>query len=261
MITPLKIFEEITVLMNNGEQCSLVTITDAKGSTPREIGARMIVKKNLEIIGTIGGGSIEAEAIKLAEKAMQSGETVKKEFDLTSEDAKGTDLICGGKLTLLIEPMLPVERLIICGGGHVGRALTKIAEMLNFQIWILDDRFEYANPEAFPNVFKTVQVKNWKNPFENIPIDNKTYIVIVTRMHQGDEDCLRKSLKTKARYIGMIGSRTKVKIIKEDLIKEGFPKKDVENVHSPIGLKIGGSFPEEIAVSIAAELLQVRYQK
>lgn len=259
MITSAKIYEAITELLRKGEQCALVTITDASGSTPRGVGTRMIVKKDLEIIGTIGGGIIEAEAITLASQAMKSGEIIKKKFDLSKEQSSGYDLICGGQLTILIEPMIPPEKLIICGGGHVGQALAKIADMLNFQIWIIDDREEFSNKELFPMAYKTLSADKWENAFKDVPIDDKTYIVIITRFHQGDEVCLRLALRTKARYIGMIGSKTKVKIIKEKLIEEGFPKENVENVHSPIGLKIGGSSPEEIAISIAAELIQTRY--
>lgn len=261
MVSTIKIYEEALELMRKGVRCAIVTITDAEGSTPRGVGARMIVKEDGDIIGTIGGGSVEGEAVKLALQAIKNNEILKKDFDLGFDKASESGLICGGRQTILIEPVEPIEKLIICGGGHVGQALAQIASLVNFQITIIDDREEFINPALFPPGTKTILSAKWVDAFKNATVDSNTYIVIVTRHHAGDEICLRQVLKTNAKYLGMIGSKSKVQLILDKLIKEGYDKKKIKNLHSPIGLKIGGSSPQEIAVSIAAELIQTRYQK
>jgi len=257
----VKIFEEIVKSIKSGKRIVLVTIVDAEGSTPRGIGAKMVVKENLEIVGTIGGGIIEAEAIALAKEAMETKKILRKNFDLNSKEPDSAEPICGGKLTILVEPIEPQDKLIIFGAGHIAQALVKISEILSFQIYVVDDRLEFANRNIFPTVFEVLYTKNWDDVFEKLQIDSNTYIVIVTKFHKGDEICLRKALKTDACYIGMIGSKAKARAIKEKLLNEGFSNNLIEQIHCPVGLKIGGDSPEEIAVSIAAELVQTRNKK
>jgi len=166
-------------------------------------------------------------------------------------------MICGGDLEVFIEPILTTPTLFIFGGGHISLPLAKTAKLLGFKIAVIDDRAEFANTERFPEA-EMVLADDFTKAFSKLKIDKTSYIVIVTRGHQHDELVLDMALGTPAKYIGMIGSKTKVKATYSHLLAKGVPKEKLDSVHSPIGLEIGAQTPEEIAVSILAEIVKVK---
>ena len=166
-------------------------------------------------------------------------------------------MICGGDMEVFIEPILSSPTLYIFGGGHVSLPVAKIGKLLGFKIAVIDDRTEYANPQRLPEV-ELILAEDFNKAFSKLKIDKSSYIVIVTRNHENDELVLELALGTEAKYIGMIGSKTKNKAIFSHLLAKGIPKNLLDKVHVPIGLEIYAQTPEEIAVSILAEMVKVR---
>jgi xanthine dehydrogenase accessory factor len=251
------IYQEIVRVKEAGLEAALVTIVSATGSTPREEGAKMLVKPDGTIVNTIGGGSLEAQVIKEALGVINQGKPKHMHFTLTDKEASEVGMICGGNVEVFIEPILTEPTLYIFGGGHISLSLAQMAKPLGFKIAVIDDRAEFANAERFPEA-EMVLADDFTQAFPKLKIDKTSYIVIVTRGHQHDELVLEWAVTTPAKYIGMIGSKTKVKATYSHLLAKGVPQEKLDSVHSPIGLKIGAQTPEEIAVSILAEIIKVR---
>jgi len=248
------IYKEIVRLKSNGECAALATVISTTGSTPREQGAKMLIRQDGSIIGTIGGSILEGQVREEAKNVIRERKAKIFHFDLTGKKEDG--MICGGKADVYIEPIIPKPILYIFGGGHISFSLARIGKMLDFQIVVIDDREEYANPERFPEADKTI-ANDYTNAFPQISVDKSSYLVIMTRGHAFDQTVLEWAITTDAKYIGMIGSRKKIKTIRDNLIAKGIAENDLKRVHSPIGLAIGAETPEEIAVSIMAEIIKV----
>ncbi len=251
------IFEEVVQARRAGTRAALATIIVRKGSTPRKDSAKMLIFEDGRQIGTIGGGCSEAEVCREALAVIRSERAKLLSFDLTDEDAEESALLCGGTMEVYLEPILPDPGLIVFGGGHIGQSVAEIASNLGFAVTVADDRTKYANRERFPTADNVV-VGTWDEIFGKIEVSSSSYIVIATRGHQYDLACLRFAVGTPARYVGLLGSRRKVKILIETLQKEGVDPANFEKVYAPIGIEIGSETPEEIAVSIAAEVVAVR---
>jgi xanthine dehydrogenase accessory factor len=251
------IYQEIVRVKTEGEEAALVTVVSASGSTPREEGAKMLVRTDGSIIGTIGGGSLEAQIIKEAVKVIRQGKPKRLHRSLTAKEAGEEGMICGGDLEVFIEPILTPSTLYIFGGGHIALALTKMGKLCGFNITVIDDRAEFASAERFPEA-DAILAGDFTKSFPKIKIDNSSYIVIVTHGHRHDEVVLEWAVTTLAKYIGMIGSKTKNETIYTHLRAKGISQEQLDRVHAPIGLEIGAQTPEEIAVSILAELIKVR---
>jgi len=251
------IYQEIVRVKTEGEEAALVTVVSATGSTPREEGAKMLVKPDGSILGTIGGGSLEAQVIEEAVRVIKQAKPKRLHMSLTAKEAEEAGMICGGELEVFIEPILTPPTLYIFGGGHISLPLAKMGKLLGFNIAVVDDRADFAHPERFPEA-EIILAEDFTRSFPKIKIDKSSYIVIVTRGHQHDELVLEWAVGTPARYIGMIGSKTKVKTIYSHLLARAISKEQLDRVHSPIGLEIEAQTPEEIAVSILAEVIKVR---
>ena len=251
----LDIYQEIVKLTAEGEEAALVTIVSTSGSTPREEGAKMLVKADGSILGTIGGGSLEARVCDEALEVIRKGKPKQLHFRLKEGEEPG--MICGGDLEVFIEPILSSPTLYIFGGGHISLPLAKMGKLLGFKIAVIDDRAAFANPQRFPEAELTL-AEDFNKAFPKLKIDKSSYIVIVTREHQYDELVLEWALGTQAKYIGMIGSRTKNKAIFSHLLARGVSQELLDKVHAPIGLEIHAQTPEEIAISILAEMVKVR---
>jgi xanthine dehydrogenase accessory factor len=251
------IYQEIVKVKTEGGEAALVTVVSASGSTPREEGAKMLVKPDGSIVGTIGGGSLEAQIIEEAVKVIRQGKPKRLHRSLTAREAGEEGMICGGDLEVFIEPILNPSTLYIFGGGHIALALTKMGKMVGFKIAVIDDRAEFASAERFPEA-EVVLADEFTKSFARLKIDKLSYIVIVTHGHKHDEVVLEWAVGTPARYIGMIGSKTKNATIFSHLRDRGISEEQLDRVHAPIGLDIGAQTPEEIAVSILAELIKVR---
>ncbi len=265
-----KIYNAIYEILKQNKKGALITIVDTKGSTPRKAGTKMFITEDGDSFGTIGGGNFETAMIKealnfihknkfLTSKSPKGISNVLiKEFDLSALDKNEFDMHCGGKMKVLIEPITSSPKAIIFGGGHISITLVKILKLLEFHITVLDDRKKYANKNRFPEVDKVI-AGNFERQFSKLKVDDNTYLIIVTRAHSQDQTCLQFALQTKPKYIGMIGSKMKWEGIKKNLIKKGIKKKEFERVHCPIGLSINAQTPEEIAISICAEIIKIKY--
>lgn len=233
-----------------------MTVVRAQGSTPQRAGAKMLVFKDGRTVGTIGGGCYENEAIHKARQALDDGRSQLLHFELNDDFAQENGLICGGRMDVHVDPLLPDPRLYIIGAGHVGYQLGKIAPDAGFRIHVVDDREKFANTERFPHAEITVErIPDWLHRADIVP---SAFVVVVTRGHQHDLDAMRALAARDLRYLGLIGSRAKVARIYEALSAEGLPPACMERIHAPIGLEIGAITPAEIAVSILAELIAVR---
>ncbi len=250
-----EIYREIARLSAEGREAAVATVTVASGSTPREEGAKMLVRADGSIMGTIGGGSIEKKVIQEALAVIRDGKPKKVAYRLQATGELG--MICGGDMEVFLEPLPITPHLYIFGGGHIALPLAKMAHITGFKISIIDERPAFANPERFPDAAQTI-TSDIATAFEQLTIDHSSYIVIVTHGHKGDETALAAALKTPARYIGMIGSKEKNRTVFAHLLAQGYTQEDLDRVHAPIGLRIKAQTPEEIAVSILAELIQER---
>jgi xanthine dehydrogenase accessory factor len=334
-------------LLAEGEDLVLATIISHAGSTPRSVGTKMAVRRNGTIVGTIGGGLVEAEILKLAPEVFDTARAQVKTIELMGATTATTDqMICGGRLMIMleylathpqtireiqdliavlqkgrkgylikslqidpeagraesflihdgqivfgrsflseswlrdfapeadkirtpfimeaenqrffIEPTFVPGTVFIFGAGHVSQQVAEVAALVKFRTVVLDDREEFANSQRFPKADQIVVPSSFEQAFTGLEMDSDSYMVIVTRGHLHDKTVLEKALRTKAGYIGMIGSRRKRDMLYQTLLSEGFTQEDIDRVHCPIGLNIGGDTPEEIAISIVAELIKVR---
>jgi xanthine dehydrogenase accessory factor len=336
-------------LLGRGEDLVLARVISVKGSSPREVGATMVIRKNGEIAGTVGGGLIEAAAMKKAPELFKTRGFASLAFDMTGDDIKTADMVCGGKTELLLEflpasddiahifgdiksnmrnsktsflitgvPGLdgaagPTGHWLFCdgkyrrdgddisglpaglkrevgsllnsalveldkkrfwvdiirnngvvfifGAGHVGREVSDLAIRCGFMSVVLDDRDEFANHDRFKAPAEVVVLKSFQACFDGLTMDDNSYVIIVTRGHKYDKLVLQQALKTRAGYIGMIGSIRKRDTIYKSLMEEGFSAAQLEKVHSPIGLKMEAETPAEIAVSIVGELINIRAER
>jgi xanthine dehydrogenase accessory factor len=252
----MDVFEEALKLRREGKRGVMATIVHTNGSIPSFESSRMLVKEDGSTVGTIGGGCVEAEVWAAAKEVLKAEAPRKMVFNLNNEANYDNGLICGGTVEIFVEPILPIPTLYIFGGGHVSMALAKAAHSAGFNIGVADDREQFANLERFPMAGEVYTT--WEDAFEKIKPNASTYMVIVTRGHRDDMRVLGWAVKTDARYIGMIGSKRKVLSVYAALEREGIPSAKFDHVHAPVGLEIGALTPEEIAISIAAELISVR---
>jgi xanthine dehydrogenase accessory factor len=252
----MDLFEEIVRMRKAGERGAMATIVHTNGSIPSFESSRMLVREDGSISGTIGGGCVEAEVWAAAKEVMHAEQPRKMTFNLNHDAAYDAGLICGGTLEIFVEPLLPQPTLYLFGGGHVSTALARVAAPAGFGIGIIDDRETFANAERFP--MATEIYTAYEDAFEKIRPNASSYLVIVTRGHKDDMRVLAWAINTDARYIGMIGSKRKVISVYKALEKEGYAPEKFEKVHAPVGLDIGALTPEEIAVSITAELIAIR---
>jgi xanthine dehydrogenase accessory factor len=257
----MDVFEEVVRIRRAGQRAALATIVHTDGSIPSYEASRMLVRDDGSIAGTVGGGCVEAEVWAAAKEVMQTEHARKMTFNLNHEPGLDSGLICGGTLEIFVEPILPQPMLYIFGGGHISVALANAAHQAGFSIGIVDDRGTFANAGRFPMASEILT--SYEDAFEKIRPNSSTYLVIVTRGHKDDMRVLSWAVETEQhgfppRYIGMIGSRRKVISVYKALEKQGASPGKFDRVHAPVGLDIGALTPEEIAVSITAELIAVR---
>jgi xanthine dehydrogenase accessory factor len=253
----MDIFEEISKLKREGRHGALATIVNVRGSIPSVMAAKMLVRDDGSIVGTVGGGCVEFDVRKGAMEVMRDEKPRTFTFNLDQQPGDDTGLTCGGSLQIFIEPVIPSPRLYIFGGGHVGLNVYKAALLAGFETVVVDDRALYANRERFPDASE-IHSGNMEEIMAGLTPTDTSYIVIVTRGHRCDMNVLRWALDTPAHYIGMIGSGRKVVGVYQQLEAEGISRESFERVYAPIGLNIAATTPEEIAISIVAELIAVR---
>ena len=253
-----EVFAALNEALLAGEEVALVTITASTGSTPQRVGAKMLVYADGRTVGTIGGGCYENDAFWKAKEAITARKALTVHFELTDDFAEESGLICGGQMDVFIEPVEPAPDLYIFGAGHVGCSLVKMAHEAGFRVHVVDDREKFAAAERFPAGVDAVvdEPPVW---IAAHPLPTTAYAVVVTRGHRHDLSTLRVLVSRRLRYVGLIGSRAKVRRVYDALLEEGVAGETLSRVHAPIGLDLGGVTPQEIAVSILAELIAVKH--
>jgi len=253
----MNIYEEIVKLQREGRSGAVATIVNSRGSIPSFQSAKMLIRDDGSIAGTIGGGCVEAEVWQAAREVIASEKPRSLSFDLNQDPKYDTGLVCGGTLEIFIEPVLPVPLLYIFGAGHVALELFKAARNAGFECIVIDDREAYANAERFPGAQQII-AKDFDDALKELTSTESSYIVIATRGHRDDMRVLRWAVQTPARYVGMVGSKRKAITVFRELTREGLKSDLFDRVHSPVGLDIGAVTPAEIAVSIVAEMIAAR---
>jgi len=255
-----EVFAAVADALDRGEPAALVTIVSTTGSTPQRVGAKMLVFGDGRMVGTIGGGCYENDAFGKAREAILHRRPQLVHYELSDDFAQETGLICGGQMDVYIEPIEPSPELFVVGAGHVGFHLANLAHEVGFRVHVVDDREKFANRERFPHVAEVVSedIPAW---IARAALPSHAYVVIVTRGHTNDLEALRALAPRDLRYLGLIGSRAKVARIYDELLSSAMPADVLRQVHAPIGLDIGAVTPQEIAVSILAELIAVKHGK
>ena len=255
-----EVFQAVGKALQKGESAALVTIIKTQGSTPQRVGAKMLVFADGRSIGTIGGGCYENDASLKARHALETQKPIVACYELSDNMAEESGLICGGQMEVYIEPLETAPHLYLIGAGHVSFHLASLAATVGFRIHVLDDREKFANNTRFPDAVETIvdSIPEW---LKHAKLPENTYAVILTRGHRHDLDALKNLVPRKLKYLGLIGSRAKVQRLYEALHNKDIPLKLLHKVHAPIGLNIGAVTPQEIAVSILAELIAVKYGK
>jgi xanthine dehydrogenase accessory factor len=253
----MDIYEHIVELRRQGRRGAVATIVNVRGSIPSFQTAKMLVRDDGSIVGTIGGGCVEADVWQAAREVMESEKPRTLKFDLNQDPRYDTGLVCGGTLEVFVEPLLPPATLHLFGAGHVALNVCRTASAAGFDVTVIDDRSSYATVERFPSAV-AVHALEFDDAMRKFDPTESSYIVIVTRGHRDDMRILRWAVQTRAHYIGMIGSKRKIIEIFKALRAEGIAADLFDRVHAPIGLDIGAVTPEEIGVAITAELIAIR---
>jgi xanthine dehydrogenase accessory factor len=250
------IYQALANLEKSGQPGILCTIVSTQGSTPRREGSKMLVYPDGEFIGTVGGGEVEHRVLGEALEALGEGKPRMLEYSMI-DPKRGDPGVCGGQLKIFIEPIMPGNILLIVGGGHVGKEVAHLGHWLGFRVVVFDDRPEFSNPEAVPDVdeFYPNFLLDWPPEVEIAPW---TYVVLTTRNVDVDLSILPILLDNGPAYIGVIGSRRRWATTKAKLLEFGIPEKRIDLIHSPIGLDLKSETPREIALSIVAEIIMVQ---
>jgi len=252
----MQIFNEIVTLLESGRRGAIATVIGSRGSTPGKESAKMLIRDDGTTVGTIGGGCTEAEVWALAREVIDTDRPLRRSFKLTPSAAADEGLACGGVVEIFIEPVgSPV--VITFGAGHIARTLVPLLNLVGLNTIVVDDREQFANRQHFPGAGR-VLVSDFETCFDKLTITPTSYIVIVTRGHKYDQFVLSKAVETPASYVGLIGSRAKIVRICRALRAAGVSAERLARVRAPIGLDIGARSPEEIAVSIVAQIVAHR---
>ncbi len=250
------IYQAIAELEKNNESAALCTVVSSQGSTPRHVGSKMLVYEDGHFIGTVGGGDLEHRVMDEAWIAIAQGKARILKYSMV-DPSRGDPGVCGGSVEVFVEPILPPAMIVVIGAGHVGKAVVYLAKWLGFRVAVSDDRREFCTPESTPGADAYYPVEMGKLA-EQLKVTRRTYLVITSRGSSVDAAGLPSLLETNAAYVGVIGSKrrwaTTVKALKE----QGVSEEKIARVHSPMGLELQAETPEEIAVSIMAEILMLR---
>jgi len=234
----------------------IATITKSTGSVPRSPGASMVIFSDGSCSGTVGGGALEKMVIDEARSVLKKGVSRSVAFNLNASKKKNhvsTGMICGGRTEIFLDVYSPPVKLLVCGAGHIGKKMVRLSKIMKWECAVVDNRKEYLKESGLKNAFF---VSSYKKAFDKKNVDSSTAVIVVTHGHAGDAECLKAALSTKAFYIGMIGSRTKVPETFEKVRKAGVTVDG--RVYAPVGIELGGESPGEIALCIAAEIMKVR---
>ncbi len=253
------VFAHLPELLKSGRTHALVIVVKTEGSAPRKAGTKMIVLGDGRTLGTMGGGELEERVITEALDAIEKRSPKVISFTLDVQKGK-LDMMCGGTVEVYIEPIIPSARVFIFGAGHITKALAPLLVQAGFHVRIVDDDAKLLNGYPLPDVIETV-TGDMANIADDLQGDSDTYIVLLSRGFSRDRTILKNLITKNFKYIGMIGSANKIHTMKEDIIKDGIEETALSKLKAPVGLDIGAETPDEIAISIAAELIAVRSNK
>jgi xanthine dehydrogenase accessory factor len=256
-VSAKEVFEAALRAAETGEPAALVTVVSTEGSTPQKAGAKMVVYPDGRITGTIGGGCVEAEMTRRARHVIETRRPQRAGYELTLDQAGEDGLICGGRMEVFIEPIEGTPTLCLFGAGHVAQPLARMAKAVGFRVEVADDRVRFANRERFPDA-DVVIVDGFQEAAARMTLGGNSYAVVVTRGHKGDADALQAVLGRGLRFVGLLASRPKLVHVLAMLEERGVPLEELGRVHAPLGIDIGARTPEEIAVSVLAEMIAVR---
>jgi xanthine dehydrogenase accessory factor len=251
-------YERVLAVSQKGNPFVIATVVEAVGSTPRRSGSKMVILADGSTFDTIGGGKIEHQIIEDALDCLKHGASRMVEYALRPVGDHALGMLCGGETKVFLDVQMPGKTLVIVGAGHISQKLSPMAKLLDFRVIVLDSRSEFATQERFPDADQII-CEHPARTAEVIPLGDNSHVVIVTHGHLNDKDALRSVIGSPARYIGMIGSRQKVRAVLAELAEEGIDAALLSRVHTPIGLNLGGQAPAEIAVSILAEIIAESY--
>lgn len=252
----MSIYQLLAQIEASGQSAALCTVIASQGSTPRHVGSKMLVYTDGRIEGSVGGGELEDRVVAAAQEAMNTGQPRALEFSMV-DPQRGDPGVCGGTMTVFVEPILPPPTIVVIGAGHVGRAVVHLAKWLGFRVAISDDRPEFCTPEAAPGADVYLPCPMADIPTQ-YPISHAHYLILTTRSVLVDVPGLPALLETPAAYIGIIGSKRRWATTRERLRAAGVPDEQLNRVTSPMGLELNAETPEEIAVSILAEIIMLR---
>src|SRR3982074_1781112 len=253
----MDVYDELIRIRKMGQKCALATIVQVRGSIPSFESAKLLVREDGSMIGTIGGGCVEAEVWNAAREGMETEKPKHMSFNLGQDPPSDNRPLCGGQLDVFVESVIPPPSAIIFGAGHISKSLCKVASLAGFSTAIVDNREAFANKERFPEADE-IFAEEYEDVFPKLTVRDTSYVIIVTRGHRDDMRVLRWAVETNAKYIAMIGSKRKVIGVVKELEKEGIQRSVFERIFAPMGFEIGAITPEEIAVSVVAEMIAVR---
>lgn len=263
MPTDLELLSEVARLLEKGKSVALCTVVEKKGSGPRDVGAKMLVSEDGENFGTIGGGNVERALIDESLKAIKEHKSKKVIFNLSKnakEGTVGTGMICGGELTVIADVIEPTPRLVIVGVGHVALPLAKLASIVGFKVVVVDDERKLARKDQFP-MAECIIAGDFAQVLGSFEVNPNDAVVIAHGEPEHDYAALKNMIQKNIAYVGLLGSQSKAKILSERLRVEGVSESDIKTLHSPSGLDIGAETPEEIGISILAEIIQSHRNK
>jgi xanthine dehydrogenase accessory factor len=250
------IYQALSDLEKNNESAALCTVVKSEGSTPRHVGSKMLVYSDGKFTGTVGGGELESRVIKAALESLNNGKSQTLAYTM-ADPSRGDPGVCGGTVEVFVEPILPSALIVVIGAGHVGKAVVHLAKWMGFRVALSDDRAEFCNPEAVPNAdaYYPVPMAELVN---QLKVTRQTYLVVTSRGSAVDAAGLPSLLDSEAAYIGVIGSKRRWLTTAKALKEKGVAEDKIAKVHSPMGLELNAETPEEIAVSIMAEILMLK---
>lgn len=254
----VEVIERAAELLKAGKRVALCTVVEKIGSGPAERGTKVLVTEDAEMIGTIGGGGFERKLKEEALKAIEEGKSRSLKFAFyggAKKDEVNTGLWCGGTMTVFVDVLEPKLKLVLVGSGHIALPTYRVADLLGFDVTVVDDNEDTLTEKRFPNA-RLVLSEDFEEALSKVKVDERTYVAIVHGEPKHDLAALRRFVRERVAYLGLLGSKTKIARLKELLRKEKVSKEMIERIKAPIGLDIGAETPEEIAVSIAAELVK-----
>jgi xanthine dehydrogenase accessory factor len=253
-----QIYEEIARVHQTGGSAALVTVVATSGSTPRKAGAKMLVFPDGRTIGTIGGGCIDRRVYSEVARVFAEGHPRLCRYELDGEVAAEMGMICGGRMEVFVERIDAEPRVVLFGGGHVGKTLAHLCALVGFKVTVVDDREEFARPDRFPDAHEVI-CEDFSRAGERVARYGAPFVVAITRGHSHDQEVLEQVLRERIRYVGLLGSKHKISALFHSLVRAGFSEERIAEIHTPVGLDLGAQTPEEIALAICAELVAVRY--